>query len=288
MLRLKYTVLCSVFKRGQYRRTRLSRQIFCLLLLVVGCIPLARAASVGDASQPPLERDEAVSLEQEVKATLERNGINPRLAGRFHAPESHFDSDCHGEPCWVDADGRPVSRRILLKTNIPAWACLWQNLAFEIDILPHWSFELPVYWSPYDYGKRTLKFRTFSIIPKFRYWTSADNDGFFLDIHGGFAYYNIALAGGKRYQDHDGNTPALGGGIGAGYRFRLPDPRWKIEVALGAGVYALDYDVFDNVRNGLVIDRRKRTFWGIDNFAVSLSYEFYVRPRCKQKKGGAL
>lgn len=204
----------------------------------------------------------------------------------FHARPYAYDSDCHGCPCWTDAEGRPVARRIIAKTNIPAWGMLWQNAAVEVDILPHFSFELPVYWSPYDYGKRTLKFRTFSAMPKFRYWPSADNDGFFVDIHGGFAYYNVALGGDKRYQDHDGDTPALGGGIGLGYRFRLPGaPRWKIELALGAGVYALDYDIFENTRNGLITDRRQRTFFGIDNFAVSLCYEFYVRPRSDRKGG---
>lgn len=157
-------------------------------------------------------------------------------------------------------------------------------MAVETDLVPHLSFELPVYWSPYDYGKHNLKFRTFSIIPKFRYWLSPYNDGFFFDVHGGFAYYNIAFNKDRRYQDHNGNTPAIGGGIGAGYRFRLRNPRWKIETVIGFGAYSLDYDIFSYSKAGLLTDRKKRTFYGIDNVAVSISYEFYLRP--KEKKGG--
>lgn len=220
--------------------------------------------------------------------TVQPDAHEAAAMSHFRSAPCSYDSDCQGKPCWLDPDGRPVSRRILVKTNIPAWACLWQNVAAEIDILPHWGFELPVYWSPYDYGKRTLKFRTFAVVPKFRYWPSPDNDGMFFDIHLGIAYYNVALSGTHRYQDHDGKTPALGGGVGLGYRFRFSNiPRLKLEVAIGAGVYALDYDVFRNERNGLVVDRVKRTFFGIDNFAVSLSYEFYIRPR-KSEKGDSL
>lgn len=242
---------------------QLSKGFRCLALLL--CLALFRHV--------PLHADSGLS------------GTFQDSDARYRARPDAYDSDCHGCPCWVDAHGQPVARRWIVKTNIPAWAMLWQNAALEVDILPHWSFELPVYWSPYDYGKRTLKFRTFAVVPKFRYWFSPDNDGFFADIHGGIAWYNVALGKSRRYQDHDGDTPAIGGGIGLGYRFRLPGTdRWKLEVAAGAGVYALDYDIFDNTANGMRTERRRRTFFGIDNLAVSISYEFYARPG--KKKGG--
>jgi len=95
-------------------------------------------------------------------------------------------------------------------------------------------------------------------------------------------YYNVALDGDKRYQDHKGRTPALGGGVSAGYRFALPrNPRWKFEASVGAGIYRLDYDVFDNVHNGLQTDRRRRTFYGVDNLAFSVCYTFDIN-----RKGG--
>ena len=69
--------------------------------------------------------------------------------------------------------------------------------------------------------------------------------------------------------------------------YRLPgnnDSRWKVEFVLGAGVYQLHYDKFHNTPNtkdGLMIESIKRTYWGIDQAAISLSYMFDL-----MKKGG--
>ena len=169
-------------------------------------------------------------------------------------------------------------RKIYIKTNVPAWALLWQNLAVEIDLAPHWSFSVPVYWSPYNYGKQTLKFRTLAVVPEFRYWPKADNMGFFVNAHFGMANYNYAKNEEYRYQDHDGKTPALGGGLGFGYRFYFcKNHHWAMEAAVGGGVYRLDYDIFMNTpstSHGYLVGRRKHTFFGIDQAAFSISYSF--------------
>lgn len=174
-------------------------------------------------------------------------------------------------------------RKMYIKTNAPAWAMLWQNLAVEFDLAKHWSFALPVYWSPYNYGKQTIKFRTLAFVPEFRWWPKADNTGFFLNAHFGLAYYNFAANGDYRYQDHDGKTPAIGGGIGLGYRFYFcRNHHWSMEVALGAGVYKLDYDKFLNTgstKHGYLVDRVKKTFYGIDQAALTFSYSFGLRKK---------
>ena len=177
-------------------------------------------------------------------------------------------------------------RKMYIKTNVPAWALLWQNIGVEVDLAKHWSFALPVYWSPYNYGKQTLKFRTLTLMPEVRYWPKADNMGFFVNAHFGMAYYNYAKDGEYRYQDHDGKTPALGGGIGIGYRFYFcRNHHWTMEAAVGAGVYHLDYDIFENAdrtKNGYLLGRRQRTFFGLDQAAFTISYSFGLR-----KKGGS-
>lgn len=182
------------------------------------------------------------------------------------------------EPDWY--------RKMYIKTNVPAWALLWQNVGLEVDLAKHWSFAVPVYWSPYNYGKQTLKFRTFAVVPEVRYWPKADNMGFFINAHFGMAYYNYAKNEEFRYQDHDGHTPALGGGLGVGFRFYFcRNHHWTMEAAVGAGVYRLDYDIFQNTNptnHGYLLDRRKRTFFGIDQAAFTISYSFGLR-----KKGGA-
>lgn len=181
----------------------------------------------------------------------------------------------------------PVSeeyiQRMYIKTNVPAWAFLWQNIALEVDIAKHWSFSVPVYWSPYDYGKQTIKFRTLAVVPEFRYWPKAENMGFFVNAHFGLAYYNFAANGTYRYQDHDANTPAIGGGVGVGYRFYFcKNHHWSMEAAVGAGIYKLDYDIFlntDRTSLGALVNHKKRTFYGIDQAAFSISYSFGLKKK---------
>lgn len=173
-------------------------------------------------------------------------------------------------------------RHAYLKTNVPAWFLLWINLAGEYDISRHWSVNLSIYYSGFDYFQRTRKYRTFTLMPELRYWFRPDNQGFFVAPHFGLGWYNVAFEGAYRYQDHDGRTPAIGGGVNAGFRCNISrNKRWRLECSVGFGIYALDYDMFVNKANGLLAGRKKRTFYGIDNAALSVCYMFDVR-----KKGG--
>ena len=184
--------------------------------------------------------------------------------------------------------------RFHVKTNLIALAMLSANLGLEIDMARHWSFTLPVSYCAIDWFKSTIKFRNFTVQPEIRYWfRHADNDGFFVGPHFQLCYYNYAFDGLYRYQDYRGRTPALGGGLGFGYRKPISkNRRWRMELELGAGVYPLDYSVFHNtpdVKDGQWIERRKKTYWGLDNAAVTLGYSFDLKKlqRTSIKKGGA-
>ena len=172
--------------------------------------------------------------------------------------------------------------RLYVKTNVIGLAALNANLAVEADIARHWSVTLPVYYCGMDWFTPTVKFRNFSIQPEVRYWfRKSDNDGFFLGVHFGMSYYNFAFGGDNRWQDYRGRTPALGGGLSAGYRLPISrDKRWRVEFALGAGVYPLDYEIFENtadVRDGILLDRVQKTYIGIDKAAVTFSYSFDLK-----------
>lgn len=174
------------------------------------------------------------------------------------------------------------NRKLHLKTNAIGLGMAIANVAAEVDLAKHWSFTLPVYYSAWDYFKSTIKFRTFAVQPEFRYWLSEENDGFFAGTHFGYAQYNIAVDGNYRYQDHDGKSPAIGGGISVGYRMPISkNEKWHIEFTLGAGVYGLHYDRFYNVNNGKLVDTNRKTYWGIDNAAVNISYRFDLKKRKK-------
>ena len=177
-------------------------------------------------------------------------------------------------------------RQLHVKTNALGLGLAIANVAVEVDICKHLSFTLPVYYSAWDYFKPTIKFRTLGTQPEFRYWFHPDNEGWFLGAHFGIAYYNIAWNGDYRYHSHNRKTPAMGGGLAAGYRTHLSkNKRWKMEFSLGGGVYQLEYDKFHNTpvtKDGLMVESSvKKTYWGLDQAAISLSYTFNLK-----KKGG--
>ena len=169
------------------------------------------------------------------------------------------------------------TRHLYLKTNSIGLGMLIANAAVEIDLSPHWSFTLPIYYSAWNYTSQTIKFRTFTVQPEIRYWFTK-NDGWFIGAHLGMAYYNIAWDNDYRIQDYNRSTPALGGGLGIGYRIPI-SKRWKMEFSLGGGVYDLHYDKFHNEHNGLLVESVKKTFFGIDQVAVSFSYKFDLKKK---------
>ena len=178
------------------------------------------------------------------------------------------------------------TRQLHVKTNAIGLGLGIANLAVEVDICKHLSFTLPVYYSAWDYFKTTIKFRTLGIQPEVRYWFRPDNEGWFVGAHFGMAYYNIAWNGDYRYQDHDRETPAMGGGLAAGYRTHLSkNKKWKMEFSLGGGVYQLNYDKFHNTpvtKEGLIVASSiKKTYWGLDQASISIAYAFDL-----MKKGG--
>lgn len=172
------------------------------------------------------------------------------------------------------------SRKLHLKTNALGWVLAISNIGAEIDLAKHWSFAVPVYYSALNYFTSTIKFRTLAVQPEFRYWFNENNQKFFVGAHFGYAQYNIAVDGDYRIQDHNGTSPALGGGISVGYRMPISkNDKWHIEFTLGAGVYGLHYDKFYNVNNGKLVDTYRKTYWGIDNAAVNISYRFDLKKR---------
>ena len=185
-------------------------------------------------------------------------------------------------------EAEPVDwiRQLHVKTNALGLGLAIANLAVEVDLAKHWSFTLPVYYSAWDYFKTTVKFRTLMVQPEFRYWFNPENEGWFLGAHFGYGYYNIALDGDYRYQDHNRETPSMGGGMAIGYRTHLSkNKRWKLEFAVGGGIYPSRYDKFYNTSNtkkGLMAASDiHKTYKGIDQAAISLSYTFNLK-----KKGG--
>lgn len=174
------------------------------------------------------------------------------------------------------------TRQLHVKTNAVGLAMAIANVAVEVDLAKHWSFTLPVYYSAWDYFKSTRKFRTFCVQPEFRYWFRDGNEGWFLGAHFGFAYYNFAWDDKNRTQDHNRETPSIGGGLAIGYRTHLDkNKRWKMELTVGGGYYDSKYDKFRNEPNGLLISTHEEKWYGVDQASISFAYAFDLK-----KKGG--
>lgn len=248
--------LRNLSKGSQWRI--FATEVFPKLRLVAVTVKSSPAPQPAPASQPETGSSVFISDGDDAEAA-------PRQAEGNYGDAASADAPC-------------PARHLYLKSNAPAWAMLWVNIAAELDVAPHWSVALPVYYSGFNYFTGHTKFRTFAVQPEARYWWRGDNMGWFIGAHFGLAYYNVAFGGDHRYQDHGKDTPALGGGVSGGFRFLLTaDGRWSMEASLGAGVYRLDYDVFTNRHNGLIEDRRRRTFVGIDNVALSFCYRFDMK-----------
>ena len=177
--------------------------------------------------------------------------------------------------------------QLTLKTNTLGWGIAMANIAVEYDFAPHFSVALPFYYSGgFDYFIPTIKFRGCVIQPEVRWypWLQDNvNGGFYVGAHLGLGWYNYALDGNYRIQDQDGDCPSWGGGLAVGYTLQFKsNPRWGMEFALGAGVYDSKYDLFYNEINGPYYKRGlHKTWFGIDNAAVSFTYKFDMK-----KKGG--
>lgn len=193
-------------------------------------------------------------------------------AANFSALPTPIASQPKVEPAW-----RP---QVSLKTNAFAWAMGVTNVAVEFDLAKHFSFNLPIYYSAWNYFTYGIKFRLLGVYPELRYWFK-ERDGWFVGAHFGTALYNMALNGEWRIQDHNGDTPALGGGINAGYRMPISkDKRWKVEFTLGLGVYDVHYDKFLNYKDGpQAVGSVRKAAFAVDNVGVNFSYSFDLKKR---------
>lgn len=176
----------------------------------------------------------------------------------------------------INDAGTGCGREWHVSTNVPAWGMFIANATGEYDFSCRWSAALSLCYSAWNYGTSTRKFRTFILRPEVRYWPSGSGSRLFVEGHLAMASFNFAMPSWHyRIQDAGGKHPALGGGIGIGYRLPLgKNGRWAAEAQIGVGVYHLKYDRFENRRGGLLVDSRSRTWAGIDNFALSVVYNF--------------
>lgn len=173
-------------------------------------------------------------------------------------------------------------RFFAIKTNLLGDLALCANLGFEVELWPHWSLDVPVWYSPYDITER-WRIRLLAVQPEVRYWLKDAGTGHYFGVHTTVAGFNVSLNGDWRYQDP--NHAAFGLGVGYGYSFHLDKARrWGLEAQIGAGYISYKWIKYHNTgRNGAKYSRGGGTYWGITRAGLTLSYKFYV-----DSKGGWL
>lgn len=263
----------------------ISGKTILLILCLLGCSSLT--AQEPDYNPHKLER--IITILEKVKSDTDTWNL---LKNRY------FSGGCNSSVLFINYktgdtlnitikelfyNDEPVQvRNIYIKTNTIGLAGAIVNAAAEIDIRPHLSFSLPVYYSAWNYFKTTIKLRTLHIQPELRYWLNETNDGLYVGAHFGLGSYNVAMDGKYRYQDHNRRTPAIGGGLALGYRMPISNcGKWYLEFSLGCGAYKLHYDIFQNTpitKRGLKTGEVKKTYIGADQAAVSISY---LLPGCR-------
>ena len=158
-------------------------------------------------------------------------------------------------------------RLITVKTDAVPWCGSIMNLGVEVEITPHISVALPVWYCPW-FISDSHSLRVAALQPEGRWWLKESGEGHFAGIHASVAWYNLKW-GRYRYQDY--HMPLLGAGLTYGYAFRF-DRHWGLELSAGVGFVYTRYDRFYNTHNGQLADRRGTSYFGPDHLSISLLY----------------
>lgn len=184
-------------------------------------------------------------------------------------------------PIPVDKPVHPAGRQrfFALKTNLLWDVALCANLGFELELWPHWSLDVPVWYSPYDITRR-WRIRLLATQPEVRYWLRDAGAGHYFGVHTSVIGFNMSFAGDYRYQDP--NHAAFGLGIGYGFAFHLDKAhRWSMEAQIGAGYLSYKWIKYHNTgRNGAEVSHGGGTYWGVTRAGIAISYKFY----CQRKE----
>lgn len=160
-----------------------------------------------------------------------------------------------------------------LQTNLLYDIASVLNLSLNVGFAKHYSIELLTTFSPWNYGKETVKFRTLCVQPEFRYWFTEGWSSHFIGLHTHVGWYNIAFGGNTRYQDRDGKFPLMGVGLSYGYNIPF-SKHWGAEFTVGLGYTYLSYDKFYNIHNGVRFATEEKHYFGLTKLGASIYYRF--------------
>lgn len=160
-----------------------------------------------------------------------------------------------------------ISHKFDLRTDGLLWAAAIPNIGMDYQLTNKISIGGEIMWCPWFVSDRHA-LRIFGFRPSMRWWLKEFGGGSYISPHISVAWYNLKY-GDYRYQDH--SQPALGAGVSYGYTWRL-NHRISLDFSCGIGFLSLRYDRFYNIANGMAIDKRQTSYFGIDHLGVSFVY----------------
>ncbi|MBD5233607.1 MAG: DUF3575 domain-containing protein [Bacteroidales bacterium] len=173
-----------------------------------------------------------------------------------------------GKPGKRKAETGAPGRFMALKTNLAYDAFAILNAEFEIQVARHFSVDVPVIWSLWDW-KNDMGLRIVAVQPEVRYWLGNIGRGSAFGINAGVASYNFRHDD-IRYQNTSGR-PLVSASVS--YTYVLPiDSRWSAEFSLAAGYANTQYNRYYNIDNGALINTKTRNYFGPTKIGISLSY----------------
>ncbi len=159
------------------------------------------------------------------------------------------------------------SQYMALKTNLVYDAFGVLNLAYECQFADHWTAELPVMWSLWDW-KESRGLRTVALQPGVKYWFSKPGSGHAVGADFDLAWYN-ARWDDDRYQSE--GRPAMGASILYAYTLNM-GRGWKAEFSFGVGYVNTRYNTYYNISDGALIDTRTKNYFGPTRLGITLVY----------------
>lgn len=232
--------------------TKISMKKFCTFLLA---IVVAGIVGVSVSAQPPRIRTSAPAEKTAQKGKSSKDKQNNKTTAAVNRQSAAVS---------VSSD---LPTYMSLKTNLAYDVFAILNLAYECQVAPHWSVEIPVMWSLWDW-KTSRGVRTVGLQPGAKYWFSKPGKGNAIGADVDLLWYN-ARWDDYRYQ-HKGR-PAMG--VSLVYAYTLNIGRcWKAEFSLGVGYINTRYNTYYNIENGALIDTKTRNYLGPTRLGLSLVY----------------
>ena len=156
-----------------------------------------------------------------------------------------------------------------LKSNLAYDIFAVINIAAEVQVARHFSVELPVNWSLWDW-RSSFGLRTVALQPRANYYFANVGTEHSIGLEFDMAWFN--------FRDHDyryqGNgRPMLGASIRYAYNLPLAE-HWNMEFGLGVGYVNIPYNKYYNIENGAKICSKERNYFGPTSLGISLSYKF--------------